>query len=163
MHGTGAGWWETVIGGACLLAAAVFLARALLADRPGAPAHRWTALGHGGMALAMVAMAAGELVPSAVLAVVSCLFALAGRLRGEAAEVVHSCLAACAMVAMPLVGGAHGGLGLAAVCLALTGYFAVRGGRWLPALSLRGPRVRLEPVAHLVMSGAMATTFLTMI
>ncbi|GAA4696843.1 hypothetical protein GCM10023215_38710 [Pseudonocardia yuanmonensis] len=164
MHG--AGWWEAVVGVACLLAAAVFLARALRGDRLGVPAQRWTALGHGGMALAMCAMAAGGLVLSAVLATASCLSTLAGRRRGEAGEhgaVVHSCLAACAMVAMPLVGGAHTGLGLAAVCLALTGYFAVRGGRWLSALALRSPRARLEPVAHLVMSGAMATTFLTMI
>jgi hypothetical protein len=159
MHG--AGWWEVVVGGACLLAAAFFLARAVRGDRVGAPAHRWTGLGHGGMALAMCAMAAGGLVLSAALAVVSCLFALAGRRRGEGTEVVHSCLAACAMVAMPLLPGEHGGLTVAAVCLALTGYFAVRGGRWLEAL--RHPRHRLEPVAHLVMSGAMATTFLTMI
>jgi|tagenome__1003787_1003787.scaffolds.fasta_scaffold20208954_2 hypothetical protein len=161
MHG--AGWWEIVVGGACLLAAAVFLARALRGDRVGAPAHRWTALGHGGMALAMCAMVAGGLVASAVLALVSCLFALVGRRRGEGTEVVHSCLAACAMVMMPFFTGSHDGLALAAVCLALTGYFAVRSGRWLSTVSSRGRRVRLEPVAHLVMSGAMATTFLTMI
>lgn len=161
MHGAGS--WEVVVGVACLLAAAVFLARALRGGRVGAPARRLTALGHGGMALAMCAMAAGGLVLSAALAVVSCLFTLAGRRRGEGTEhgaVVHSCLAACAMVAMPLVAGDHGGLTVAAVCLVLTGYFAVRSSRWLEAL--RG-RFHVEPVAHLVMSGAMATTFLTMI
>ncbi|MCE3554417.1 hypothetical protein LWC33_23540 [Pseudonocardia sp. RS11V-5] len=159
MHG--AGWWEAVVGAACLLAAAVFLARAARPDRPDAPAHRHGALGHGGMALAMCAMAAGQLVLSAVLAAVSCLFTLAGRRRGEGGEIVHSCVAGCAMVAMPLVADVHDGLALAAACLALTGYFAVRSGRWLAAVS--HPGIRLEPVAHLVMSGAMATTFLTMI
>ncbi|MCE0767967.1 hypothetical protein LWC35_34470 [Pseudonocardia kujensis] len=159
MHG--AGWWEAVVGAACLLAAAVFLARAARGGRPGTTAHRHGALGHGGMALAMGAMAAGQLVLSAALAAVSCLFTLAGRRRGEGGDVLHSCVAGCAMVAMPLVAGMHDGLTPAAACLALTGYFAVRSGRWLAAVAR--PGLRLEPVAHLVMSGAMATTFLTMI
>lgn len=158
MHHAGAGLWETVLGAACLAAAAVFLARARRA-----PAHRSTALGHGAMAAAMGAMAAGRHGLSAVLAAVSCLLALVGRGRGEssATETVHSCAAAAAMVLMPLLPREHDGLPVAVLCLALTGYFAVRTVRWWS--SFTSSRARAESAAHLVMGAAMTTTFLAMV
>lgn len=158
MHHAGAGLWGAVLGAACLAAAVVFLARARRA-----PAHRSTALGHSVMAVAMGAMAAGGHGLSAVLAAVSCLFALAGRGRGEssATETLHSCAAGAAMVLMPLLPREHGGLAVGVLCLALTGYFAVRTGSWWS--SLTSSRSRSEPAAHLVMGAAMATTFLSMV
>lgn len=101
MNDMGAGW-DATLAASSVLAAAVFLVRALHS-----PTRRCTAASHLAMALAMTAMAiapeaaAGDwgLLATSGLAALSCVLAVVGTRRGEirATETRHS-LVTCAAV-----------------------------------------------------------------